>query len=334
MFPFSTENAKAKESYVNELYTELYQEEIRNYKIHLEILGYHKATILAKYLYLKAFFKYLEENKIYQLGEIEARNIAEYYQILQQKRNFKNGELLSKESVNGRMRNLQKYFGYQLELGTLKKNPASSFIFPFEKQRSERIIFTQSEISQLYEKAENLQEKNILNIAYGCGLRAGELVRINKEDINLQENLVVVEKGKNNKRRIIPISEKIKEELQEFIIVQSKMYNVQSSEAYLDQREKSTENALFINVENRRMQANSFVRILKKLLRKTEFGKKLPAEAFRKIGMHTLRHSIATHLLENGMKLEQVQYFLGHNQIETTEIYTHINQNQLKDLKI
>jgi integrase/recombinase XerD len=130
---------------------------------------------------------------------------------------------------------------------------------------------------------------------------------------------VIVEKGKNNKRRIIPISEKIKEELQEFIIVQSKMYNVQS-----------TENALFLNIESRRMQTGSFNLILKKLLKKTEFGQKFTKLELQKIGIHTLRHSIATHLLENGMKLEQVQYFLGHNQIETTEIYTHINQQQLK----
>lgn len=305
-----------------EIYTELYQEEIKNYKIHLEILGYHKATIIAKRLYLKAFFTYLEENKIFSLQEIEAKNIADYYKILQQKKNFKNGELLSKESVNGRMRNLQRYFGYLLELGTLHKNPASCFIFSNEKERKERIIFTQNQIRELYEKTNNLQERAILNIAYGCGLRAGELVKINKEDINLQENLVVVEKGKNNKRRIIPISERIREELQEFLKSQ-------------EQRTKSQDgNALFINIENRRMQTGSFNLILKKLLKKTEIGQKFTTSELQKIGIHTLRHSIATHLLENGMKLEQVQYFLGHNQIETTEIYTHINQQQLNDLKI
>jgi integrase/recombinase XerD len=307
---------------VNEIYTETYREEVKNYKLHLEILGYHKATITGKRLHLKAFFTYLEENKIFILQEIEAKNIAEYYKILQQKKNFKNGELLTKESVNGRMRSLQRYFGYLLELGTLKKNPASGFIFPFEKQRSERIIFTQSEIQQLYEKAETLQEKNILNIAYGCGLRAGEMVRINREDLNLQENLVVVEKGKNNKRRIIPISEKIKEELQEFL----------KSPSPLERDLGRGENALFLNIKNRIMQTGSFNLILKKLLKKTEFGQKFTTLELQKIGIHTLRHSIATHLLENGMKLEQVQYFLGHNQIESTQIYTHVSTQMLKSV--
>ena len=304
---------------MNEIYTENYQQEIRNYKIHLEILGYNPSTIKSKYLYLKAFFKWLEENKIFSLKEIQSKNIAEYYTELQKQKSIRNGELLCKENVNGRMRNVQKYFGYLIETGTLKKNPASAFIFSSEKESKDRIIFTQNQILQLYEVTENLQEKNILNLAYGCGLRAGELVRINKEDLNLQENLVIVEKGKNNKRRIIPISEKVKKDLQD----------------YLETRTKNQdENALFMNIESRRMRMQSFIRILKNLLQKTEFGKQFTKQELQKIGMHTLRHSIATHLLENGMKLEQVQYFLGHNQIETTEIYTHINHEQLDNLKM
>ena len=301
------------------LYTKVYGEEVLNYKIHLEILGYRPSTIKEKYLYLKAFFRYLEENKIFTLEEIQSKDIAEYYKTLQQKRNGNTGELLTKESVKGRMRIIQKYFSYLIETETLKKDPASVFIFSSETERRERIIFTQEQIKELYRKTEDLQEKAILNLAYGCGLRVGELVKINKEDINLQENLVIVEKGKNSKRRIIPISEKIKNELSEFI------FSIE---------EKTGENPLFINIENRRMQITSFNKILKKLLCRTEFGKKFPKLELQKIGIHTLRHSIATHLLENGMKLEQIQYFLGHDHIETTEIYTHINQNQLDNLKM
>ena len=80
------------------------------------------------------------------------------------------------------------------------------------------------------------------------------------------------------------------------------------------------------------MQEWGFNKALKILVLKTEFGKKLETEELNKIGIHSLRHSIATHLLENGMKLEQVQVFLGHSNVESTEIYTHITNEQLKNM--
>jgi len=80
------------------------------------------------------------------------------------------------------------------------------------------------------------------------------------------------------------------------------------------------------------MQEWTLNKLLKQILSRTHFGKKFTREELKKIGIHTLRHSIATHLLENGMALEQVQEFLGHSHIESTEIYTHINQNQINEL--
>lgn len=304
------------------LYTKVYEQEVLNYKTHLEILGYSPLTVKEKYLYLKGFFKYLEENKIFVLEEIEPKDIAGYYKSLQQKISAITGAPLTDESIQGRMRIIQKYFSYLIETQVLVKDPASGFIFSSKAQVRERVIFTQQQIKELYGVSRNLQEKAILNLAYGCGLRVGELVRINREDLNLQENVVIVEKGKNNKRRLIPITEKVKEELQEFI------FSIENEQLSTGSR------ALFYNTENRRMQAGSFVRILKNMLLETESGKKLTTRELRKIGMHTLRHSIATHLLENGMGLEHIRCFLGHDHIETTEIYTHIHTDQLKNISI
>ncbi len=319
------------------LYTKVYEQQVLNYKTHLEILGYSPLTVKEKYLYLKGFFRYLEENKIFVLEEIESKDIAGYYKALQQKISAITGAPLTGENVQGRMRIIQKYFSYLIETQVLIKDPASGFIFSSETVRfantnennkqgneqsqvRERVIFTQEQIRELYGVSRNLQERTILNLAYGCGLRVGELVRINREDLNLQENVVIVEKGKNNKRRLIPITEKVKEELKAFI------FSIEH------QQLPTGSQALFYNTENRRMQAGSFVRILKNMLLETEFGKEFTTQELRKIGMHTLRHSIATHLLENGMSLEQIRCFLGHDHIETTEIYTHIHTDQLKNI--
>ena len=80
------------------------------------------------------------------------------------------------------------------------------------------------------------------------------------------------------------------------------------------------------------MQKWTLNKLLKTMIKRTDFGRQLTDEQVNEIGIHSLRHSIATHLLENGMKLEQVRQFLGHRYIETTEVYTHISQMQINKL--
>ena len=299
----------------HKIYSETYQEQAINYKKHLDILGLKPETTQARYLYLKEFFSWLETHKIFEIKEVTPKEIADYNDYLKAKISQRTNKPIKQKSIYDHMRNLQQYLGYLLEIGTLKTNPASHLKFTNGTEKVERFIFTQNQIQELY-KIANLEERAILNIAYGCGLRVQEISDLNQEDIRLTENIIIVQKGKNSKRRLVPISQKISDEIKE----------------YLESLEQKT-NTIFINNKARRMQEWGFNARLKQLILKTEFGKLLPAEALRKIGIHSLRHSIATHLLENGMKLEQVQKFLGHSHIESTEIYTHITQEQINNMK-
>ena len=301
---------------LHKVYNKTYQEEAINYKNHLLILGLNKVTCQTRYLYLKEFFSWLEILQIYQLQAITTVEVAKYYDYLLQRKSSRTGQNIKQKSIHDHMRNLQTYLGYLLEIGTIKVSPASHLKFSYPNEKVERIIFTQSEIQELY-NAGNEQEKAILNIAYGCGLRVGELSLINKEDIRFTENLLIVQKGKNSKRRIIPITNQIISEL----------------ESYINSQKETKNKAVFLNGRDRRMQEWTFNTILKELISKTKFGQRFSTEELNKIGIHSLRHSIATHLLENGMKIEQVQTFLGHSHIESTEIYTHINQNQINEIQ-
>jgi len=297
------------------IYNQAYQKEAEEYRNYLLLLGYAEQTCQSRYLYLKEFFNWLESIGIVQLRNITAIEIANFYEYIENRESTRTKEKLKLKSVYDIMRCVQTFLGYALDLGKLKTNPASHLKFSYPNEEVQRRIFTQEEIQQLYQATENNQEKNILNIAYGCGLRVSEISQLNKEDLRLSENLIIVRKGKNSKRRIVPISEKISQELQSFVF---------SSE------EKQM--ALFTNTKGHRMKEWTLNSSLKKLIKRTHFGNQLTTEELNKIGIHTLRHSIATHLLQNGMKLEQVQQFLGHSFIESTEIYTHINQNQIKNL--
>ncbi|NAW50092.1 tyrosine-type recombinase/integrase [Elizabethkingia argentiflava] len=298
----------------HQLYSENYGEQAINYKRHLDILGLKPETTQARYLYLKEFLSFLEQHKVFEIKEVTPKEIADYHYYLQNKISTRTGKPIKQKTVYDNMRNLQQYLGYLLEIGALKKSPASHLKFTNPTEKPQRFIFSQEEIQELY-KAADLQEKTILNIGYGCGLRVQEICDMNKEDIRLSENLVIVQKGKNSKRRLVPINDTIKGELEEFIF---------SSEA--------NEKAVFLNSKGQRMKEWTFNKVLKTLILKTEFGKQFTSQELNRVGIHTLRHSIATHLLENGMKLEHVQMFLGHSFIESTEIYTHVSQQQINDL--
>src|SRR5690606_20160271 len=138
---------------------------------------------------------------------ITAVEIANFYEYVQNRKSEKTNKLLVQKTVNDIMRCVQTYLGYALHLGRIQSNPASYLKLRYPNEQPERIIFTQEQIQELYKVTEDLQEKAILNIAYGCGLRANEVSQLNKEDLRLTENLVVVQKGKNSKRRLVPISD-------------------------------------------------------------------------------------------------------------------------------
>ena len=296
----------------HKIYTEFYQEQAVNYKKHLDILGLNPETTQARYLYLREFFSYLENNKIFTIKQVTPKEIAQYNDYLKAKKSQRTGKALKQKSIYDHMRNLQQYLGYLLEIETIKSNPASHLKFTAVSENVARFIFSQDQIQALYQVA-NLEERTILNIGYGCGLRVQEMSDLNKEDIRFSENLVIVQKGKNSKRRLVPISDKIKTELEEFIF----------------SNEKKT-NEIFVHSKGQRMQTGTLNKRLKNLIYKAKLN--LNETELNSIGIHNLRHSIATHLLQNGMKLEQVQKFLGHSHIESTEIYTHITQNQINNL--
>lgn len=298
------------------VYNEVYQKEAIEYRNYLLLLGYAEETCQSKYLYLKQFFNWLESIGITQLRNITAVEITGFYEYIENRESTRTKEKLKLKSVYDIMRCVQTFLGYALDLGKLNSNPASHLKFNYPDEEVERRIFTQKEVKQLYRATENNQEKAILNMGYGCGLRVNEISQLNKEDVRLTENLIIVQKGKNSKRRLVPINDTINREMEAFIFsLENKTREV------------------FINSKGRRMKEWTLNKILKKLIKQTHFGGQLTTEELNKIGIHTLRHSIATHLLQNGMKLEQVQQFLGHSFIESTEIYTHITQNQIENMK-
>jgi len=291
---------------------------LREYNTHVNILGYSDNGSRIKYSNALEFLTWLEVNDIPEIKKVTTAQIKTYYEHLKSRPHKKQGGILSINTISHHMQSLRQLFSMLQSRGEIIKNPMSIIKYSNpQKKISPRIILSIAEIKQLYHASETLQERVILSIAYGCGLRAMELVAVNTNDILLNAGIIIVPKGKGNKRRVIPLSNQVRQDIENYINNERPLYTT-------DNKEK----ALLLNIKGVRLRKYTCRKILTKIIERT--GNETIKR--KKIAIHNLRHSIATHLLEQGVPVEHVRTFLGHSQLETTEIYTRVNQKQLREL--
>lgn len=300
---------------------ENYQELAESFYRYILRLGYNVKGCKARKSYLCEFLHWLEQKGLLEITQITTQQITTYYHYISERPSKKDSGILSQKTTHSHMRIIRDLFIMLQNEGKVKINPCSTLKFPYPKTSEERTVLDQEEIKQLYKVAATDQEKAILSLAYGCGLRVGELTSCNIEDIRLREKIIIIPKGKGNKRRVIPLSNGVVKDLADYY------YN--EREALTKGRDyKPTESAFMLHSRGGRMRKGTYNKYLKRIIERTEN----PSIKEKQITIHNLRHSIATHLLEQGIPVEQVRMFLGHNQLETTQIYTHISKRQLKDL--
>jgi integrase/recombinase XerD len=283
----------------------MFEDTIYNYRKELQALGYCKITV-ANYPRAAQLFL-LHTDKIPQ--EITQEDIKNYYHYLQQRPNKirKDDALslpkgLSKNTVLRELTAVKSYFNYLQRTNQIKSNP---FVLQIKSPLcQERTVLTPQEIEELYKQCKTKEEKVVLHLCYGCGLRKSEAQNLNVGDVHFEKKLLYVRKGKGKKRRVIPLTGRIAKDLKLFIEKKSK-----------DQQAKEV--AFLTNSKGGRMQGNTIYILFKNLLKRTG--------NHTDISLHNLRHSIATHLLENNMSIEMVRDFLGHGQLNTTQIYTRVN---------
>ncbi len=288
-----------------------------SFELYLQTIGRDPKSVHHRLRHLNEFFAWIEQQGVQSLHAISYAHLTAYESYLRQRTNKVQGGLLGEKFINDQKWVISKFFGYLQLTGKINQNPASKLEIAFPKDLGQRTILTQAEIRELYELANDF-ERTWLGLCYGCGLRVMELRDLDINDIQLSEGVVVVRHGKGNKKRLIPMTLKIIENLRVHLQKRRKM-----------QIEPPTE-ALFLHIKGGRMMHYTFNKWLKRLIMRSE-NEALKARV-NQIGIHCLRHSIATHLIENGVKMEQVKEFLGHSHLETTEIYTRVSQEQINRL--
>lgn len=298
----------------------------QSFKGWLDVQGYSPSTVYNLPNHIREFLHHLETQGVSQIRELKHEHIRVYYKHLQERSNQRRGGGLSNGHLNKHIQALRKFTEYLRKVGRLDippiqlHNEATGHRITYLTEQEIQNLFkaTHKEVDREKQLSEKVQEalyardRAMLAVFYGCGLRRNEGVSLDVGDINFDRSVLHVRKGKNHKERLVPISR------HSLIYLQEWVYDYRGHLAH------TKNEALFISYRGKRMQGQSlFIRL-----------KKLQYDAGRlegnidliekEIGLHTLRHSIATHFLAAGMPLENISQFLGHTSLESTQIYTHI----------
>ena len=211
---------------------------------------------------------------------------------------------------------LKSYFNYLIFEGHIQKSPMSDIESPkLEKKLPE--VLTETEIIKLIESFDlndNFGQRNrtIIEVLYGTGIRVSELINMKLSNILFKENIIKI-LGKGNKERFVPLGNIASNEINKYLKIRNR--NIIDSKF---------SDILFLNRYGRGLTRSMIFKIISDSFKKITLDKK--------ISPHTLRHSFATHLLKNGADLRTIQLILGHESITTTEIYTHLDINDLDDV--
>jgi integrase/recombinase XerD len=287
------------------------EEQFLNY---LHQLGYSKATQNISKSSVKEFVDFAKTTDFQSIQPLDLRN---FYDYLQERPLQKRVGILSDSMVRHIMYSLKLFFNWLETTQQITFNPISSLQLK-KAIKNERQALEKKEIEMLFGASENMKETAILHLFYSCGLRRSEAVLLNIEDLHFTTNLLYVREGKGAKRRVIPLTEKVKTDLE--------LYVSNERKACVEQVSVEKENQSFmLNKIGKRMRGDSYNNVLKALLERAELS--------REISLHHLRHSIATHLLDNGLSFEHVRGFLGHAFLETTQIYAKLNNKKLFNLQ-
>ncbi len=291
------------------------------FKEWLDILGYCEMSVYNMPNIVREFLHYLEQQGVSQINKLEQKHYKGYLNHISTRKNERRGGALSIKYLNMHIHVLEKFHAFLSHKGV--KNLADISLKQLKLSESIITVLTQSEVQTLYkitdieggsekQGAFNARDRVMLTVCYSCGLRRTEAANLTLGDINFDTRILHVRKGKNYKERFVPFNKLSAKYLQDWI------YNHRLS-LLKDRRNGS----LFIGCRGKSMGGGGLYQRLKLLQLKLDDT----TLQNKSIGLHTLRHSIATHLLENGMSLEKISRFLGHSSLTSTEIYTHlINQ--------
>lgn len=288
----------------------LMQKQLDHYSNYLAVeKGLAKNTLESYRRDLNKFLSFIKKQGISKPHDVNRDALNGFLAELK-----KNGHATS--TISRCVASIRSFFNYLLQEGIIEQNPALELESPRIEKKLPHVLSTK-EINQLLDqplpgKHNGLRDKAMLELLYASGIRVSELVSLNVTDFDARVGYLRC-RGKGMKERIVPIGSVAVNYVNDYL--------KKSREKLL---KNNGETALFVNQHGNRLTRQGFWKILKKYARKCDIK--------GDITPHTLRHSFATHLLENGADLRSVQEMLGHSDISTTQIYTQITRKKIREV--
>jgi len=306
--------------------TENFKVLTRHFKTYLQTLGFSKSIVYNYPKSIELLLEYLQTQNIKHINQVKQQHISGYFNYLEGRKAFTKSTTLSIPHLNKTFDAVDKFLEYLHVniLQSVSKAPLPTKHRIKNDQDANYKVLSITEVKQLYDTIQftfdnvyDLSKREprqqllhlVLNLCYGCGLRRREAFNLKIDHINFDGKTLIVRQGKNYKDRIVPMSKNVFKQVQNFVFVHRKFF---------------TRRAGFVFPYSYDFLPYALKMILK-VSNNVELKSKSPT-------LHTLRHSIATHLLQNGMSISNIAKFLGHSSLESTQIYTHlIKNNQLKN---
>jgi integrase/recombinase XerD len=277
-----------------------------DYQKHLQTRNYSPSAQINYPRAVEEFLEYLQSKGISDPEKITKETTEAYFDYLSSRQRQKGEGTLSNVYLNSHINALKNYQHY---LKQLQHRNVSLQLQRYDQEGKLPQVLTRQEIQQLYDTtqemkpSQGIQAKLILHLCYGCGLRKSEVLGLHTYDIKSRDKLLHVRKGKGGQERYVPLTETILSDLQEYL-----------TETRVKLTFKRPVEALLVNNQGEGLKTLYYALNLLKTASKIE----------KEIHPHLLRHSIATHLMESGMKIEEIAKFLGHRSLASTQLYTHI----------
>lgn len=284
---------------------------VKEYLAHLKLEKNLSANTVSSYqIDINAFVAFIKNENINDPSKVTTENISSFFKILKDVG-------LSATSSARYFSSLKGFFLYLLRNKYILKNPIEKISAPKISQKLPAVL-TVNEVEKILclpdvKNKLGLRDKAILELFYACGTRVSELINLKIGDLFLKEEIIRVF-GKGSKERLIPIGSSAINWMEQYLI---------KSRPLLMKKSKS-ENYLFLNSRGSKLSRMGVWKIIDRYVKE--------AGILKKVHPHTFRHSFATHLLEGGADLRAVQEMLGHADISTTQIYTHIDRDYIKQV--